>query len=67
MTSSQGAVPFEYVIWNARSCAEYLEQSYSQFVRRTQYIPGFPDRCPVPGQPRWRAQAVAEWATGVVQ
>jgi hypothetical protein len=58
------AVPFEYVIWDARECAAYLGQSYSQFAKRTQHLSDFPARCPMPGQPRWRAQAVAEWAIG---
>jgi hypothetical protein len=57
-------VPFEYLIWDAQGCADYLGQSYSQFVKRTQYLPGFPARCPLPGHPRWPAKSVAEWAIG---
>lgn len=56
--------PFDRVIWSAQDCADYLGQSYSQFTKRTQYLPGFPGRCPIPGQPRWRAQAVTAWALG---
>jgi hypothetical protein len=57
-------IPFDRVIWTAQQCADYLGQSYSQFIRRTQYAAGFPKRCPTPGQPRWRAQAVTAWAIG---
>lgn len=57
-------VPFDRVIWTAEQCAQYLSQSYSQFMKRTQFETGFPPRCPLPGQPRWRAQAVADWAIG---
>lgn len=56
------SVPFEYEIWAAQQCADYLGQSYSQFVKRTQYAEGFPKRCPIPGQPRWPALAVTQWA-----
>lgn len=58
-------VPFERQIWSAQQCADYLGQSYNQFVKRTQYAEGFPKRCPVPGQPRWSAQAVSDWALGM--
>lgn len=51
-------IPFEYVIWNARECAEYLGQRYSSFIKRGQYVGGFPPRCPMPGHPRWRAADV---------
>jgi hypothetical protein len=64
MDAEMSTVPFERVIWDAQACADYLGQSYSQFVKRTQYQPGFPARCPVPGQPRWRAIAVTDWAIG---
>lgn len=57
-------VPFERVIWDAQACADYLGQSYSQFVKRTQHLPDFPARCHVPGQPRWHALAVTDWAIG---
>lgn len=57
-------IPFDRVIWTAQECAGYLGQSYNQFTRRTQYAEGFPARCPIPGQPRWRAQAVTDWALG---
>lgn len=57
-------IPFDRVIWSAQQCADYLGESYNQFVRRTQYAEGFPKRCPKPGQPRWRAQAVTQWALG---
>jgi hypothetical protein len=57
-------VPFDRVIWNAEQCAEYLGQKYSTFIKRTQYLPEFPARCPIPGQPRWPAQAVTDWALG---
>lgn len=57
-------VPFELVVWSAEECAEYLRQAPATFLKRTQHIPGFPARLPIPGQPRWQAQAVAEWALG---
>lgn len=56
--------PFEVQIWDANQCANYLGQSYSTFIKRTQYAPGFPARCPIPGQPRWPAKAVTDWALG---
>lgn len=55
-------IPFELVIWNAQQCAEYLGQSYSRFMKKTQYATDFPKRCSIPGHPRWPAQAVAKWA-----
>lgn len=58
------STPFDRVIWTAHECAGYLCQSYSQFIKRTQYLDGFPARCPIPGQPRWRAKSVTEWAIG---
>lgn len=56
------SVPFDREIWNAEQCADYLGQSYSTFIKRTQYLSGFPKRCPIPGQPRWRALDVTEFA-----
>lgn len=44
------SLPIEIQIWDARQCAEYLGQSYSTFIKRTQYARGFPQRCPIPGQ-----------------
>ncbi|OGT57499.1 MAG: hypothetical protein A3E01_08145 [Gammaproteobacteria bacterium RIFCSPHIGHO2_12_FULL_63_22] len=58
-------IPFERVIWDADQCAEYLGLSYSQFIKRTQYLEGFPPRCPIPGHPRWPANAVTEWVLGI--
>lgn len=59
------APPFPYVIWTARQCAAYLEQSYSHFMHKTRYAEGFPEPLEkIPGDPRWRALAVAEWAVG---
>ena len=55
-------VPFDRVIWDAAQCAAYLGEKYSTFIKRTQYVDGFPARCPKPGQPRWPAYAVTEWA-----
>ena len=57
-------IPFDVRIWSAAQCAEYLGQSYSTFIKRTQYLDGFPARCPIPGQPRWPAKAVTEWTLG---
>lgn len=56
--------PFEFEIWDAAACAEYLRQEKSTFLKKTQYAPGFPPRLEIPGQPRWRAAAVAKWALG---
>jgi len=55
-------VPFDRQIWNAQECAGYLGQSYSHFIKRTQYLEGFPARCKIPGQPRWPAKKVTDWA-----
>ena len=55
-------VPFEYVIWTAEKCAEYLELSKSRFLRTTRYNNGFPK--PVTGdkeRPRWLAKEVVAW------
>lgn len=61
-------VPFDQQIWTGEECSAYLGQSYSTFMKRTQYLSGFPARCPIPGQPRWRAKSVTEWAlTGKAQ
>jgi len=54
----------EYELWSAKDCAEYLKQSYQTFIKHTQWADGFPPRCPVPGQPRWRARDVQRWAVG---
>lgn len=59
-------VPLELQVWSAKDCAAYLGQSYSLFIKRTQYADGFPARCPIPGQPRWRAGAVIKWALGKI-
>lgn len=58
-------VPFHLMIWSGQDCADYLGQSYSTFMKRTQHLEGFPARCPIPGQPRWPAKAVTEWALGL--
>lgn len=57
-------VPFDVLIWSAEECAEYLRQEKSTFLKRTQFLPGFPARLPIPGQPRWQAKEVAAWALG---
>jgi hypothetical protein len=57
-------IPFSRVIWSAQQCAAYLGQEYATFIKRTQYLPGFPARCQIPGHPRWPAMAVTEWALG---
>ena len=54
--------PFDKVIWTAEECAEYLRQEKATFLKVTQYRPGFPPRLHIPGQPRWRAAAVTDWA-----
>jgi hypothetical protein len=61
------SVPFDRVIWTAEECAAYLGQAYKVFLRRTQHLPTFPKRCPIPGHPRWSAQAVTAWALGESQ
>ena len=55
-------IPFELVIWTAEECAAYLREEKSTFLKATQFAAGFPARCPKPGQPRWPAIAVCEWA-----
>lgn len=57
-------IPFEYVIWDAAMCADYLVEEKATFLKKTQFQPGFPPRCKKPGQPRWQAKAVCEWAIG---
>lgn len=54
--------PFELTIWTAAECADYLRQEKSTFLKHTQYVAGFPARLEVPGQPRWSAKEVANWA-----
>lgn len=56
------SVPFDRVIWTAEECAGYLRQEASTFLKRTQHIEGFPKRLEIPGQPRWQAKAVTDWA-----
>ena len=58
-------IPFDRVIWSAAECAEYLRQEHSTFLKKTQFIEGFPPRLPMPGQPRWSALAVSNWALGI--
>jgi predicted DNA-binding transcriptional regulator AlpA len=60
-------VPFNLQIWDAQECAEYLKQEKSTFLKRTQFETNFPRRCPIPGQPRWPAKAVTEWALGTME
>ena len=55
-------IPFDRVIWDAEECAAYLRQEKASFLKRTQWRSGFPARLSVPGQPRWQALAVTEWA-----
>jgi hypothetical protein len=57
-------IPFELVIWDAQECAEYLREEKSTFLKSTQYLDGFPARAAKPGQPRWPAKKVCEWAIG---
>ena len=57
-------IPFDRLIWDAQDCASYLKQEKSTFLKRTQYAEGFPARLNIPGQPRWSAKSVAEWALG---
>ena len=59
------SIPFDRQIWTGQECADYLGQSYSQFMKRTQHLQSFPARCPIPGQPRWPAKAVTDWALGI--
>ena len=56
------SIPFDRVIWDADECASYLRQEKASFLKRTQWRPGFPPRLDLPGQPRWQALAVTEWA-----
>lgn len=58
------SVPFDRQLWTAQECADYLGHSYSQFMKRTQHSAGFPKRLELPGQPRWRAVSVSDWALG---
>lgn len=57
-------VPFEREIWAAEDCAKYLKVEVKVFYRK-QYLEGFPPRLPIPGQPRWSALAVTNWALGI--
>ena len=56
--------PFEYLVWDAGDCAEYLKESRDYFLSHTRYKDGFPSE--IPGKPkRWRAIEVAGWALGI--
>lgn len=55
-------VPFEYVIWNAQQCADYLGKDKATFLKRIQWQAGFPQRSQMEGHPRWNAKQVVEWA-----
>ena len=56
--------PFEFVIWSAEECAEYLRESKDYFLSHTRHKEGFPSE--IPGKPkRWRAASVAAWALGI--
>ena len=55
-------IPFEYMIWDAQECADYLRQSRSTFLKRTQWAPDFPPRTRGEGHPRWNAKQVTMWA-----
>lgn len=65
LASNFVTVPFDKQIWSGQDCADYLGQCYSTFMKRTQYLDGFPARCKIPGQPRWQAKAVTDWALGI--
>lgn len=56
--------PWEYRIWDAKQCAEYLHQSYSHFIKRTSKLDGFPEPCRDARPLTWPAKAVAEWHMG---
>ena len=58
--------PLERQVWTAEECAAYLRQEKATFLKGTQYLPGFPKRCPIPGQPRWPAWPVTQWALGEI-
>ena len=55
-------VPFEYVIWDAQECAAYLRQSKGTFLKRTQWLAGFPNRLQMEGHPRWNAMQIMQYA-----
>lgn len=56
-------VPFERRIWTAKQVAEYLQVDYSTLLKTTRFYEGFPPPLPTfPGQYRWGAKAVTEWA-----
>lgn len=58
-------IPFEYIIWTADECAEYLRESKEYFLRTTRHITGFPKPLGVGNKrPRWRAKEVTEWYVG---
>lgn len=56
------AVPFEFVVWNAQQCADYLGISKSRFLRYSRYNQGFPQEVTREKErPRWRAADVVAW------
>jgi len=58
-------IPFEFVIWDADECAEYLKVSKDRFLKSIRHRKGFPS--PVTSDhehPRWRAIYVAKWRVG---
>lgn len=61
-------IPFEYRLWDADECAEYLHKNKRVFLERYAAMPSFPKRIPPPNtrggksQPLWRAIEVVNWA-----
>lgn len=49
-------------IWTAADCADFLRISYSSFIKKYQYKPGFPARLSNFDSPRWSAESVRAWA-----
>lgn len=63
--ASSNGVPFEYVIWDAQECADYLGISKSRFLRYRRYNEGFPKMVTKEDErPRWRAADVVAWRLG---
>lgn len=54
-------------IWTAKECAEYLRCSYSTFMKRLRWQPGFPDplEWSTGGELKWSAEKVKSFALEV--
>ena len=56
-------VPVDMQVWAAENIGNYLDYAPATVLREVRYRPGFPEPLAnFPGNPRWSAKAVIEWA-----